>query len=339
MSLEFEKENFDRLFEEAFEQKSEEINEQLNRKILISMVGDVNSGKSSTINKLMDKDLASVGAQPGETVQIQKYAYKENIVFVDTPGLDDVVEENSEVTIKYYQQSDVVLFFLNAAGTVLSDNELKNFRKIEKITSDIIIVLNKIDAADDVPNLVKYIEEHTNYNHPVVPISSRTGENIGMLQSKLLEVLEKKSKDVLMAQNLKDKSSIANKWILAAGASSAAVGASPIPGSDFIPLTGIQVGLMIKLSTLYEKPVSKENAKELIIATVVGNIGKTIFRQIVKFIPAAGSIVGASVAGATTVALGYAVKYMHEHNIELKAEQLKSIYEMFLKKEKDNPSI
>ena len=94
---------------------------------------------------------------------------------------------------------------------------------------------------------------------------------------------------------------------------------------------------MIKLSTLYEKPVSKENAKEIIIATIVGNIGKTVFRQIVKVIPGAGSVIGASVAGATTVALGYAIKYMHENDIDLNVEQLKSIYEMFLSKEKNKP--
>ena len=91
---------------------------------------------------------------------------------------------------------------------------------------------------------------------------------------------------------------------------------------------------MLRLSTLYEKPISKDNAKELIIATVVGNIGKTIFRQIVKVVPGAGMVVGASVAGAMTVALGHAVKYAHENNIELTAKSLKPIYELFLKKEK-----
>lgn len=326
-------EEFEKTFDEAFEQKSEEINAQLNRKVLITMVGDVNCGKSSTINKLMKEDIVSVGSKPGETIQIKEIPYKDNIIFVDTPGLDDVVKENSEITLNYYKNSDVILFFLNAAGTVLSENELTNLKEIEKVNQDIIIVLNKIDAADDIPELVKYIQDHTSYKYPVVPISSRTGENISMLQNKLLNILEKKSKDIMFAMNLKDKSSIANRWILAAGASSAAIGASPIPGSDFIPLTGIQVGLMIKLSTLYDKPISKE----IIIATIVGNVIKTIFRQIVKFVPGAGSIIGASIAGATTVALGYAIKYMHENNIDLQVEQLKSIYEMFLEKEKNNP--
>ncbi|MEK4486121.1 GTPase [Psychrobacillus sp. FSL H8-0484] len=324
--------------DEEFDQKCEEINAQLNREVLITMVGDVNCGKSSTINKLMKEDITSVGSKPGETILINEIKYKDNIIFVDTPGLDDVVKENSEITLNYYKNSDVILFFLNAAGTVLSENELKNLKEIEKVNQDIIIVLNKIDAAEDIPELVKYIQDHTYYKYPVVAISSRTGENISMLQNKLLDILEKKSKDITFATNLKDKSSIANRWILAAGASSAVVGASPIPGSDFIPLTGIQVSLMIKLSTLYDKPISKENAKEIIIATIVGNVGKTIFRQVVKFVPGAGSIIGASVAGATTVALGYAIKYMHENKIEIKADQLKSVYEMFLEKEKKDSS-
>lgn len=327
-------ENFEDIFEDIFKKKSDDINAQLNRKLIISLVGDVNCGKSSTINRLMKEDIVSVGAKPGETKEIKEIPYRENIIFVDTPGLDDVVKTNSDITLKYYKNSDVILFFLNAAGTVLSESELKNLEEIEKVNQDIIIVLNKIDAADEIPELTKYIQDHTDYKYPVTPISSRTGENISLLQNKLMDILEKKSKDILLATNLKDKASIANRWIIGAGASSAAVGALPVPGSDFVPLISIQVGLIIKLSTLYNKPVSKENAKELIIATVIGNIGKTVFRQIVKVVPGAGSVIGASVAGATTVALGYAIRYMHENDIELNADHLKSVYEMFLSQQK-----
>lgn len=321
-------------FEQIFNEKTAEINEQLAREVLIAMIGDVNAGKSSTINQLMGAAVAEVGARPGETVEIKKYVYKEKIVFVDTPGLDDIHREHSEETLQFYKEADLVLFFLNAAGTVLSETELASLNKISQVNEDIILVLNKIDAADDIPNLVKYIQDHTNYQYVVTPISSRTGENIEMLQNEVLRLLEAKKKDILMATNMANKSSIANKWILAAGGSAAAVGASPIPGSDFVPLTALQVGLMLRLSTLYDKPISKDNAKELIVATVVGNIGKTIFRQIVKIVPGAGMVVGASVAGTMTVALGHAVKYAHENNIELTAKALKPIYERFLDKEK-----
>ncbi|MBT2571794.1 GTPase [Planococcus sp. ISL-110] len=165
MASEFE--NFDNVFEDVFKQKSDEINEQLTRKLTISMVGDVNCGKSSTINRLMEEDIVNVGAKPGETKEIREIIYRENIIFVDTPGLDDVVKTNSDITLKYYKNSDVILFFLNAAGTVLSESELKNLKEIEKVNQDIIIVLNKIDAADEIPELIKYIQDHTDYNYPV----------------------------------------------------------------------------------------------------------------------------------------------------------------------------
>ncbi|MBO1910650.1 DUF697 domain-containing protein, partial [Microvirga sp. 3-52] len=173
---------------------------------------------------------------------------------------------------------------------------------------------------------------HTNYDYPVAPISSKTGENFGMLQDEVLKLLEIVGKDIQMGKHMADKSRTANKWILAAGGSAASIGAIPIPGADFVPLTALQVGLMLRLSTLYGKPISKDNAKELILATITGNVGKTIFRQIVKFVPGAGTVAGASVAGGMTLALGYAVRYAHENNIELTSATLDPIYKMFLNK-------
>lgn len=321
----------DESFDEIFKKESDLINDQLNNEILIAMIGDVNAGKSSTLNRLMQKDVAEVGAQPGETKEVQKFYYRDNILFVDTPGLDDIYQEHSQETLKFYNQADVILFFLNAAGTVLSDTELKSLNKIATLNKKIILVLNKIDAADDVPSLVNYILEHTGFAYPVIPISSKTGEQMEFLQKEILQQLKDVNKDLLLASNMSDKSSIAKRWILAAGASAAAIGAVPIPGADFVPLTTLQVGLMLKLSTLYGKPITKDHAKELIIATIVGNIGKTAFRQIVKVIPGAGMVVAASVAGSMTVALGFAVKYMYENNMELTPSTLKKVYKTFLK--------
>lgn len=316
-------------FNQAFEEETAQVNAELDKEILFAMIGDVNTGKSSTINQLVGDEVAQVGARPGETTGIDRYVYREKIVFVDTPGLDDIQTKNSEETLKFFKQADVVLFFLNAAGTVLSEGELRSFESIRKTNKDIIFVLNKIDAAEDIPGLVSYIKEHTGSRFKVVPISSRTGENIDKLRNEILDILKKKHKEIQFARLIKEKSSTANKWIIGASGSAAAIGAVPIPGSDFVPLTGIQVGLMVRLAALYEKPLSKAKAKELILATITGNIGKTLFRQVVKFVPGAGSVAGGSIAGGMTLALGYAVKYAYENDIELDAKTLKSLYEYF----------
>eukprot|EP00130_Batrachochytrium_dendrobatidis_P008538 XP_006683413.1 hypothetical protein BATDEDRAFT_93174 [Batrachochytrium dendrobatidis JAM81] len=300
------------------------------------MIGDVNTGKSSTVNQLIGDEVAPIGARPGETIGIDRYVYRDKIIFVDTPGLDDINSKNSEETLDFFEDADVILFFLNAAGTVFSDGERKSLEIIEKKNKNILFVLNKIDAADDIPSLVKYVKDHSNNQYKVIPISSKTGENIDKLRSEILEILKKKHKEIQFARLIKEKSSIANKWILAAAGSATAIGAVPIPGSDFVPLTGIQVGLMVRLAALYEKPLSKKKAKELTIATITGNIGKTVFRQVIKFIPGAGSVAGGSIAGGMTLALGYAIKYAYENNIELDASSLKHLYERFKKKEKEN---
>jgi len=326
----------DKDFNQAFEDETKRINQQLDKDILFGLVGDINTGKSSVINQLIGEPVAKVGARPGETTEVDRYVYREKIIFADTPGLDDVHTEHSEETMHFYQEADVILFFLNAAGTVFSDSEKQSFKMIEKTNENILFVLNKIDAADDIPDLVSYVKEQAGHPYRVIPISSRTGENIDKLRDAILDLLKKKQKEMQFARLIKNKASTANRWILAASGSAAAVGVVPIPGSDFVPLISIQIGLLVKLATLYEKPLSKKRAKELTIATITGNVGKAMFRQVIKLVPGAGAVAGGSIAGGMTLALGHAVKYAYENNIELNADSLNNLYKQFQKNKQDS---
>src|SRR5690625_4607961 len=103
----YDKETVDKHFDETYDKKLKEINDQLEKKVTFVVIGDINSGKSSTINQIIGDEVAKVGAQPGETVSIDMYEYKNNIFFADTPGLDDIVQEHSELTLKYYKEADV----------------------------------------------------------------------------------------------------------------------------------------------------------------------------------------------------------------------------------------
>lgn len=325
-------------FDKTYEDKLEQINKQLEESVTFAVIGHVNVGKSSTINQLLNDDVAPVGAEPGETATINQYKYKDKIFFTDTPGLDDIKQEQSELTLQYYQDADVILFFLNAAGTVLSESERHTFEQIRKMNDNIIVVLNKIDAAEDIQSITNYIRGHIGQAYNVIPISSKTGEGIERLRLEILKNLEKVYKDTQFARHIhgkKNKSAIANRWIATAASSASLVGIAPIPGSDIVPIMSIQVGLMIRLAILYDKPISKKRAKELTVATLTGSIGQNVFRQIVKFIPGAGSLVGAGVAGSMTLALGYSIKYIYENDLELSTESLLSLYKTFRQKELD----
>ncbi|SDS90559.1 GTP-binding protein Era [Paenibacillaceae bacterium GAS479] len=320
-----------RVAEAQYDQNMAEIARELDQDILIALIGDVNAGKSSTLNRIVGEVVAGVGAEPGETTAIQPYLFKDRIFFVDTPGLNDVRLENSQLTMDYYRKADIILFFLNAAGTVYSDAEKRSFEAIRDMNPNILLVLNKIDAADDIERLEARLKLETGGRFDIVSVSSRTGENIDKLRDAILELLRKKSKDLLFARNIKEKSTSANKWIVGAAASASAIGAAPIPGADIVPITAVQIGLLTRMAVLYGRPISKEAAKELVIATVVGNIGKSVFRQVIKLFPGAGSIAGASVAGAMTLALGYAVKYAYENDMDVNTATIGKLYGIFRK--------
>lgn len=336
MVKEFEEEVM-RVMDSMFETEMKKVNDMLEQELLISLIGEVNAGKSSTINKIIGENIASTNPMPGETISVDPYNIRglENIKFMDTPGLNDPNDENPKKTLEFVQNSDVVLFFLNAAGTVFSESEKEKFAEIEKQNKDILIVLNKIDAAEDIPSLIQFIKKHTQNKYKIVPISSKTGENLEILKKDILFLLEKKGKDILFAKSMKEKSAAANRWIIGSGVSAGIIGASPIPGSDVIPLTSLQVGLIIRLSKLYDKPLTKKAAKDMIVITATQTIGHTLYRQALKFIPGAGSVIGGTVASAMTLALGYGVKYAFENNIAIDYDMIADLFDKYKKREKN----
>lgn len=101
-----------------------------------------------------------------------------------------------------------------------------------------------------------------------------------------------------------------------------------------MPLTSLQVGLIIKLSKLYDKPLTKKAAKDMIVITATQTIGQTIYRQALKFIPGAGSVLGGTVASSMTLALGYGVKYAYENDIAIDYDMIGALFEKLKKKDK-----
>ncbi|MBN9118532.1 MAG: DUF697 domain-containing protein [Planctomycetes bacterium] len=89
-------------------------------------------------------------------------------------------------------------------------------------------------------------------------------------------------------------------------------GAVPIPFVDLVLLPGIQARMANHLAEIYGQPMTPERLKELGAAVGVGLLARTLARQAVKFIPFVGSAVGATVAAASTYALGRALCYYFE---------------------------
>jgi small GTP-binding protein len=78
---------------------------------VLLLVGRTGVGKSSTINSLIDKEIAKVGGYEATTMEVQGYDLKINDVnftVFDTPGLcDDFEEEGNDEKYLQLMQSQV----------------------------------------------------------------------------------------------------------------------------------------------------------------------------------------------------------------------------------------
>ena len=99
-------------------------------------------------------------------------------------------------------------------------------------------------------------------------------------------------------------SRIVNYYSIAAGA---AVVANPLPGSDFISISAIQVAMTIHLGRLYHVELSKQAALSLLTPVLTSFGGRLTAQTLVSLIPGIKNWVGAPLAFSITMTVGKAV--------------------------------
>ena len=123
--------------------------------IEISAFGQINSGKSSLLNALIDRPVFKISARGGETkmrsieewrpnVKSVEGRGKSKLVLVDTPGINEVEgAERAAIAEKTVRESDIVLFVVSGD---LNDIEYKAIRTLHELHKPIVLALNKIDT-------------------------------------------------------------------------------------------------------------------------------------------------------------------------------------------------
>lgn len=315
---EFDKGSYEKAFEEVYDEKHAEFERISKEKLVISLIGSVNSGKSKTINALTGIKYAEVKARAGWTKEISLYELKKNVYIADTPGLHDINEEVSQKASDFVEEnSDIVLFFLNASVGV-TKHEKEAYEKVSQLGKEMIVVLNKVDTLDDdeIEDVIDQVKEELGVTP--IAISAKKGIGIENLNDKILEVLEDKGKELLFLKVSRYKDKTVSNWINGASVSAAGIGAIPIPGADIVPLTALQVGLAMKIAYIYDIKPSKGDVMKLVASTVTGQAGKQVAKWAITALKATGWIPGAqlvevavcaiaaSIAASLTYAFGWA---------------------------------
>ena len=108
--------------------------------------------------------------------------------------------------------------------------------------------------------------------------------------------------------NADDKSKC-HKIIHTASVAAGAIGTglAQLPGSDTVPITAIQVGMIISLGAVFGREITETAAKSLIGGFVAAATGRLISQVLVGWIPGLGNAINTATAAGITEALGWDV--------------------------------
>lgn len=317
------------------EEKSPDFSKTLN----MAFIGKVSSGKSSLINAILKRNrvncVSKVGAISGVTTKLKILRLEERVKIIDSPGLDDVRSENSQVTKEFLEHIDVGLLVITGASDATQKQHLDALRKS---CSSIFVVLNKIDEWDkhSTSALKSVIEQWKKdlqidkiypvcafgYDPETAPDFPLDLRGVDQLRGDIESFLEKEGKDLLLARQMAEKQSSAIKII--AGALVAIAGQVFLPGSAaFIAAT--QASAIASLYYIYNgKALAPKAAVALLPCFASQAIFSNVFLFVQSFIPPTGVIDAAAAVTAviTTTSMLAAVNYLLATGVKLEEKRL-----------------
>ncbi|MEG4395578.1 GTPase [Microcoleus sp. BROC3] len=306
--------------DESFFKKVESLTEKkypdFSKTLNMAFIGKVSSGKSSLINAFLKREradiLAAVGAKSGVTTQLKIFQLDDRVRLIDSPGLDDVRSENSQVTKEFLENIDVGVLVVTGSS---DGTQKKYIDDLRASCSRIFVVLNKIDQWDrNTPSTLEGIKEqwktalHIDKIYPVCAFGydpeTKSDEPLDVrgvdeLRIDIESFLQGQGKNILLARHMTEKQSYAIKII-----ASALVAVSSqvfLPGSAaFILAT--QVSAIASLYYLYNgKALAPKAAISLLPSFASETIYSNVFLFVQSFIPPTGVIdIPAAIAAITT---------------------------------------
>jgi len=155
----------------------------------VVIVGGPNVGKSSLMNRLINKDRAIVTDVPGTTRDFIEESFTVNgvpIVVTDTAGIRDNPDTVEKIGIekawKIIHESDIILFTLDA-GRTIQDGDLILFNKIGG--KKIVLVVNKTDLPID---QIRLSLPDAWANIDTIRISALRNQGIDVLKEKIAQI-------------------------------------------------------------------------------------------------------------------------------------------------------
>ena len=164
--------------------KDNKIGEKIRDGFRVSIIGEVNAGKSSLLNLLSKREVAIVSEEKGTTRDIiETYLNIEGypVILADTAGIreakNEVEKKGVTLALKKSKEADLNIIMIDNASKKI-DKKIMNI-----INQDCIVLLNKSD--------IKTNQSHE-FEADTILVSVKDNKNIDIFIKKLKEKLSKK---------------------------------------------------------------------------------------------------------------------------------------------------
>lgn len=159
-------------------------------RLIVSLIGKRNAGKSSLINAIVGQEIAIVSDIAGTTTDPVAKHYEllplGPVTFYDTAGIDDkgeLGEKRIKATKKVLLKSDLALIVIDEQG--MDEGTEKIIYEIKELKIPYILVFNKIDIKEPDEKDI-HLADKIGANH--ICVSAKTGENIDDLKNLIIKM-------------------------------------------------------------------------------------------------------------------------------------------------------
>ena len=364
------------------------INEKIQNlnKLNIIVAGKTGVGKSTLINAVFKDNLAETGIGRPVTNHMRKITKKDiPLAIYDTRGFelgkdvqDDVKKEVFDTINKGLSTKDIneaihcIWYCINTASNRIEPEEIEWLRELSNENKHtqvpIIVVLTQAFSRKNAEKMRQIILDENLDIIQVIPVLAADYEIEGLGVAKsygldnLIKVMGEALPDELIdtlqhvqIASLSEKKRRASKVVATAALAATGQGVAPIPFADAALLIPTQVGMIASITVIFGFDVNKSVITALLSSTLGSGgatlLGRAVVANILKLIPAAGSIAGGAIsagtAGVITAALGSAyiafmeLVYKGEMDIEDLSskkgkDKIANIFRENLKNGKDN---
>ncbi|MCU0540884.1 MAG: GTP-binding DUF697 domain-containing protein [Oscillatoriaceae cyanobacterium Prado104] len=305
----------------------------------VLVIGKTGVGKSTLINCVFRQRLAETGVGRPVTHGIRQYT-KPNcpIAVYDTPGLELNAEQIKVIRLNVAKLIEdqrllhpkehihVIWYCINHGANRIEAVEENWLKEMQIMDVPVILVLTQT-ASKKPSEFFKKLEHMNLPVSQIIPVMAEPEEidedytvkahGLDRLVDATFQLLPEVAQKAFVKEqiaNIALKADMAFKYVTAYVASSAIVGATPVPFADAPILVTVQTAMIANITVIFGLPFDKGFISAMLSAISgaggITAVGRNIVTNLIKMIPGAGTLVGGAISGATaatlTLALGLA---------------------------------